>query len=102
MKVQWTRPLTSPNVGLDYTDEPVPLPPPSAPPSQDGAGNDDDIPGPSGYQDPYVPDEITPYDDLGDDPPDLGGTGRRVFLDRGPGNLMVNQEDKTVIYHQEK
>ena len=47
-----TRPLTSPNVGLDYTDEPVPLPPPSAPPPQDGAGNDDDIPGPSGYQDP--------------------------------------------------
>ena len=79
-----TRPLTSPNVGLDYTDEPVPLPPPSAPPPQDGAGNDDDIPGPSGYQDPYVPDEIMPYDDLGDDPPDLGGTGGGPF---GPGPL---------------
>ena len=73
-----TRPLTSPNVGLDYTDEPVPLPPPSAPPPQD----DDDLPGPSGYQDPYVPDEIMPYDDLGDDPPDLGGTGGGPF---GPG-----------------
>ena len=52
------------------------------PPPQDGAGNDDDIPGPSGYQDPYVPDEIMPYDDLGDDPPDLGGTGGGPF---GPG-----------------
>ena len=77
-----TRPLNSPNVGLDYTDEPVPLPPPSAPPPQYGAGNDDDIPGPSGYQDPYVPDEIMPHDDLGDDPPDLGGTGGGPF---GPG-----------------
>ena len=95
-----TRPLNSPNVGLDYTDEPVPLPPPSAPPPQDGAGNDDDIPGPSGYQDPYVPDEIMPHDDLGDDPPDLGGTGGGPF---GPGpGPSVNQEDKTVIYHQEK
>ena len=95
-----TRPLTSPNVGLDYTDEPVPLPPPSAPPPQDGAGNDDDIPGPSGYQDPYVPDEIMPHDDLGDDPPDLGEP-EAVLLDRDR-DLMVNQEDKTVIYHQEK
>ena len=80
-----TRPLNSPNVGLDYTDEPVPLPPPSAPPPQDGAGNDDDIPGPSGYQDPYVPDEIMPHDDLGDDPPDLGGTGGGPF---GPGQVF--------------
>ena len=29
-----------------------------------------------------VPDEIMPYDDLGDDPPDLGGTGGGPF---GPG-----------------
>ena len=40
-------------------------------------------------------------DDLGDDPPDLGGTGRRSFW-TGTRDLMVNQEDKTVIYHQEK
>ena len=31
---------------------------------------------------PYVPDEIMPHDDLGDDPPDLGGTGGGPF---GPG-----------------
>ena len=42
-----TRPSTSPDVGLDYTDEPVPLPPPDMPPQTDGAGNDDDTPGPS-------------------------------------------------------
>ena len=31
-----TRPSTSPDVGLDYTDEPVPLPPPNVPPPMDG------------------------------------------------------------------
>ena len=55
-----TRPSTSPDVGLDYTDEPVPLPPPNVPPPMDGTGNDDDMPGPSGYQDPVVPDENMP------------------------------------------
>ena len=77
-----TRPSTGPDVGLDYTDEPVPLPPPNVPPPQDGTGNDDDMPGPSGYQDPVVPDEDMPYDDPGHDPPDLGGTGGGPF---GPG-----------------
>ena len=62
-----TRPSTGPDVGLDYTDEPVPLPPPNVPAPQDGTGNDDDMPGPSGYQDPVVPDENMPYDDPGDD-----------------------------------
>ena len=79
-----SRPSTGPGVGVDYTDEPVPLPPPNVPPPQDGAGNDDDMPGPSGYQDPVVPDEIMPYDDLGDDPPDLGGAGGGP-LGPGPG-----------------
>ena len=37
-----------------------------------------------GYQDTYVPDEIMPHDDLGDDPPDLGGTGGGPF-GTGPG-----------------
>ena len=78
-----TRPRTSPDVGLDYTDEPVPLPPPSGPPPQDGTGNDDDMPGPSGYQDPVVPDENMPYDDPGDDSPILGGNGGGPF---GPGS----------------
>ena len=77
-----TRPPTSPDVGLDYTDEPVPLPPPNEPPPQDGTGNDDDMPGPSGYQDPVVPDENMPYDDPGDDSPNLGGNGGGPF---GPG-----------------
>ena len=77
-----SRPSIVPNMGLDYTDEPVPLPPPNVPPPQDGIGNDDDMPGPSDYQDPYIPDEIMPYDDPGDDPPDLGGTGGGPF---GPG-----------------
>ena len=49
-----TRPSTGPDVGLDYTDNPVPLPPPNVPPPQHGAGNDDDMPGPSGYQDPVI------------------------------------------------
>ena len=84
-----TRPPTGPDVGLDYTDEPVPLPPPNVPPPQDGTGNDDDMPGPSGYQDPVVPDENMPYDDPGDDSPDLGGTGGGPF---GPGpGLSGNQ-----------
>ena len=77
-----TRPSTGPDVGLDCTDEPVPLPPHDVPPPQDGAGNDDDMPGPSGYQDPVVPDEDIPHDYLGDDSPDLGGTGGGPF---GPG-----------------
>ena len=77
-----TRPPTSPDVGLDYTDEPVPLPPPNGPPPQDGTGNDNDMTGPSGYQDPVVPDENMPYDDPGDDFPNLGGTGGGPF---GPG-----------------
>ena len=47
-----------------------------------GTGNDDDMPGPSGYQDPVVPDENMPYDDPGDDSPNLGGTGGGPF---GPG-----------------
>ena len=77
-----TRPPTSPDVGLDYTDEPVPLPPPNGPPPQDGTGNDDDMPGPSGYQDPVVFDENMPYDDPGDDSPNLERTGGGPF---GPG-----------------
>ena len=77
-----TRPSTGPDVGLDYTDEPVPFPPPNVPPLQDGTSNDDDMPGPLGYQDPVVPDESMPYDDPGDDSPDLGGTGGGPF---GPG-----------------
>ena len=76
-----TRPSTSPDVGLDYTDEPVPLPSPNVPPPMDGTGNDDDMPGPSGYQDPVVPDENMPYDDPGDDSPDLAEP-EAVFLDR--------------------
>ena len=63
-----TRPSTGPDVGLDCTDEPVPLPPPNVSPPQDGTGNDDDMPGPSGYQDPVLPDENMPYDDPGDIP----------------------------------
>ena len=49
-----------------------------------GAGDDDDTPGPSGYQDPVVPDETMPHDDPGDDSPDLGGTGGGP-LGPGPG-----------------
>ena len=75
-----TRPSTGPDVGLDYTDEPVPFPPPNVPPLLDGTGNDDE-PGPSGCQDPVVPDENMPYDDPGDDSPDLGEP-EAVFLDR--------------------
>ena len=77
-----SKPSTGPDVGLDYTDEPVPLPPPNVPPPQDGTGDDHDMPGPSGYQDPVVPHKTMPYDDPGDDPPDLGGTGGGPF---GPG-----------------
>ena len=73
-----TRPSTCPDVGLDYTDEPVPLPPPNVP--QDGTGNDDDMPGPSGYQDPVVPDEDTPHDYPDDDSPDLGGIKEKMTL----------------------
>ena len=76
-----SRPSTGPDVGLDYTDEPVPLPPPSAPPPQHGTGDDDDTPSPSGYQDTVAPDETTLYDDPGDD---LGGTGGGP-LRAGPG-----------------
>ena len=40
------KPSVGPDVGLDYTDEPVPLPPPC-----DGEnGTNGDTPGPSGYQ----------------------------------------------------
>ena len=83
-----SKPSTGPSVGLDYTDEPVPLPPPNVPPPQDGTCDDDDMPGPSGYQDPVVPDETMPYDDPGVGPPDLGGTGGGL-----PGNQGGNDPD---------
>ena len=89
-----TRPSTSPDVGLDYTDEPVPLPPPDVPPQTNGTGNDDDTPGPSGYQDPVVPDEGMPYDDPGDDSPDLGGTGGGPF---GPGPGPPGDQEKKIL-----
>ena len=88
-----TRPSTGPDVGLDYTDEPVPLPPPNVPPPQDGTGNDEDMPGPSGYQDSMVPDENMPYDDTGDDSPDLGGTGGGPFGPGPSGNQGENDPD---------
>ena len=93
-----TRPSTSPDVGLDYTDEPVPLPPPDVPPQTDGTGNDDDTPGPSGYQDPVVPDENMPYGDPGDDSPDLGGP-EAVLLDRDR-DLLVIREEMTLTFRQ--
>ena len=68
------RPSSKPDVGLDYTDEPVPLPPPTGPPEDSPEnGGDDGMQGPPGYQDPDVPDIGMPSDD--DDTPDLGGTG---------------------------
>ena len=68
------KPSSKPDVGLDYTDEPVPLPPPAWPPEDSpGNGGDDGMQGPPGYQDPDVPHAGMPGDD--DDAPDLGGTG---------------------------
>ena len=95
-----TRPPTSPDVGLDYTDEPVPLPPPNGPPPQDGTGNDDDMTGLSGYQDPVVPDENMRYDDPGDDFPNLGKT-EAVLLDRDR-DLLVIKEEVTLTFRQVK
>ena len=97
-----TRPSTGPDVGLDYTDEPVPLPPPNVPPQQDGTGNDDDMPGPSGYQDPVVPDENMPYDDPGDDSPDLGGTGGGPFGPDRDRDLLRIKEEMTLTFRQMK
>ena len=85
-----TRPSTGPDVGLNYTDESVPFSHPNVPPPQNDASNDDDMPGPLGYQDPVVPDEML-YDDPGDDSPDLEGTGGGPF---GPGpGPSRNQEE---------
>ena len=67
------KPSSKPDVGLDYTDEPVPLPPPTwTLEDSPKNGGDDGMQGPPGYQDPDV-DVGTPGDD--DDTPHLGGTG---------------------------
>ena len=73
------RPSSKPDVGLDYTDEPVPLPPPTGPPEDSPEnGGDDGMQGPPGYQDPDVPDVGMPGDD--DDAPDLGEPEAEVCL----------------------
>ena len=59
--------------------------------SQDGTGNDEDMPGPSGCQDPVVPDENMPHDDPGDDSPDLGEP-EAVLLDRDRDLLAIKEE----------
>ena len=70
------RPSPKPDVGLDYTDEPVPLPPPTGSPEDSPEnGGYDGMQGPPGYQDPDVPDAGMPGDD--DDTPDLGGNRKR-------------------------
>ena len=81
------RPSPKPDVGLDYTDEPVPLPPPTGPPedSPENGGNDG-VQGPPGYQDPDVPEVGMPGDD--DDTPDLGGRKRRFASGTGSPGLV--------------
>ena len=70
------KPSSKPDVGLDYTDEPVPLPPPTwTLEDSPGNGGDDGMQGTPGYQDPDAPDVGTPGDD--DDTPDLGGNRKR-------------------------
>ena len=67
------KPSSKPDVGLDYTDEPVPTPSPDVPPGGfPGDRGDDGTQRPPGYQDPDVPDDgMLPGDD---DSPDLGGS----------------------------
>ena len=79
---------------MDYTDEPVPLPPPAWPPEDSpGNGGDDNMQGPSGSQDPDVPDAgMPPGDD--DDAPDLRGNGSGGFPPAG----QVIREDRRPTY----
>ena len=79
------KPSSKPDVGLDYTDEPVSAPSPDVLPGGfSGDGGDDGTQGPPGYQDPDVPDDGMPSGD--DDSPDLGGN-RTPKFSSGAGSL---------------
>ena len=84
------KPSSKPDVGLHYTDEPVPFPPPAWPPEDSpGNGRDDGMQGPPGYQDPDVPSACqapgVPGSPGQQQPPDLPSDG--IELQYGPGGF---------------